>query len=301
MTNTMKLEQVVHSFLEYCAVEKNFSTHTLRSYKRTLSEFVAEAQEGNATVSGVQPSDIRAFVHGCSERGLSSSSIRQHISVLKSFFAFLYREEYTPVNIAARVVFPKPSKSLPSVSEVVALNSLIDSLPEKEPKDIRNKAMIELLYSSGLRVSELCSLQLVKVVPSTLRITGKGNKTRVVPLGESAKRLLQLYIDEARPLLSKEVTSALFLNNRGNAISDRSVRRIVHNVLELIQNGAKASPHVLRHSFATHLLDEGADLQAVSEMLGHSSLSTTQQYTHVSVERLKNTYAKAHPRSGNRN
>lgn len=294
----MKLAQAVHTFLEYCEIEKNFSTHTLRSYRKALDEFQTELAEVVEDVRDLTLSTIRVFVHACSERGLSVSSIRHRISVIKSFCKFLHRRGYTHSNVSVSLGFPSLPARLPTVADTKALNELLNGLPQETPLQIRDKAILELLYSSGLRVGELCSLRRMSQVPMKLTVTGKGNKSRVVPLGSRVVQALTHYLEMRNELVANSTIDALFVNNRGSAISDRSVRRIVEKHLGIIQQGSKASPHVLRHSFATHLLDNGADLQAVADMLGHASLSTTQQYTHVSVERLKQSYAKAHPRAG---
>lgn len=288
-------------FISYLQNEKNYSTHTITAYQRDLTQFMTFLHNQNVLLYQVDYRGIRRYLADLQHRELSKTTISRKIAAIKSFFRYLYRENYVQDNPAQLVTAPKKEKHLPQVmSEIDMAQFLDDYLSGLEPLALRNRAIFELLYSSGLRVSELTALtvQDIQRQQAVLRIQGKGNKERIVPVGEKAQRAIAAYLDHGRALLiGKEETDSLFLNHLGGALTARGVEYILD---QYVKKGAvryKVSPHTFRHSFATHLLDNGADLRVIQELLGHESLSTTQIYTDVSRAHIQQIYFKAHPRA----
>lgn len=297
----MQYYQAVRAFLEYCEVERNLSAHTVEAYRIALDQFAAYAVESDVDISSVAalaPADVRPFLGYLRDHGLSVKSIRLKLAAVKSLFRFCAKRSVIPVNPAAAVSSPRHEKKLPSFLQPAEIERLMASFDVSTPAGARDAAIAELLYSSGLRVAELTSLTLGHLSSEPqLRILGKGRKERIVPVGSKAVEALRRYLALRPQLVQHSSGQALFLSARGKPLSSAAVYRIIHNALMPITEAQQKSPHVLRHTFATHLLDNGADIRAVSDMLGHSSLSTTQIYTHVSVERLKNIYKQAHPKA----
>ena len=295
------METAIHSFLSYLRVEKALSQNTIDAYRRDLEKFSEFATErGLKKPAQVKRGDIVDFLGTLYVRKLDARSVARHLVSLRQLFRFLLAEELIPEDPVVTVESPKFRQSLPEFLSIEEVDRLLSQPDASSTLGLRDKAMIELLYSAGLRVSELCNLAVddLHVEAGSLRCIGKGNKERLVPVGKRALTVLQLYILKARPeILGERTSKYLFLNRRGSKL-DR-----INFWKTLGLYGRKAGlrkalkPHMLRHSFATHLLDRGADLRSVQIMLGHSDISTTQIYTHVVEERLKQVYKAHHPRA----
>jgi len=304
-----QVEKPLQDFLRYLKVEKNYSVHTLRSYESDLRQFVAfmgerieqtKAPDATPLVPAqVDHLDVRAYLASL-YRHNAKSSVGRKLSALRSFFRYLVRQGELTKNPADMVTAPKMGKVIPDFLPVDEAFQLMYGPDTTDVLGSRDRAILEVLYSCGLRVSELTDLDLksIDLDLAIARVMGKGGKERVVPIGGKARKALFNYLDRRGELLvGREEHGALFLNNRGGRLSSRSVSRLLKKHMQRCNLGRPLSPHGLRHSFATHLLDAGADLRAVQELLGHVSLSTTQRYTHLSVDRLMAEYDKAHPRS----
>jgi len=295
------VEAAIRSFLSYLRVEKALSQNTIDAYRRDLEKFSEFAMErGLEKAPQVKRADVVDFLASLYLRKLDARSVARHLVSLRQFFRFLLSEELIPEDPVVTVESPKFRKSLPQFLSVEEVDRLLAQPDVSSALGLRDKAMIELLYSAGLRVSELCNLAVddLHVDAGSLRCIGKGNKERLVPVGKRALAVLQLYIKKARPeILGEHTSKYLFIIRKGNKLDRIAFWK------NLALYGRKAglrkalTPHMLRHSFATHLLDRGADLRSVQMMLGHSDISTTQIYTHVVEERLKQVYKAHHPRA----
>ena len=286
------MKKYSEQFFTFLKVEQGVSAHTLRAYQKDLTEFLDFAPN---SLKKIDYLDIRSYLASLHAKKLKKTTISRKLAAIRSFFKFLHREGYVKNNPAKLVSTPKVPKALPKFLTIDEIFTLLDK-PEGETfKVSRDRAMLELLYSSGIRVSELTSLDIsdLDLRQSLIRVKGKGMKERIVPVGSKALEAIQVYLPERISLRKK--SSALFLNNRGGRLTQRSVRRIVLHYSRLIHLQGDLSPHTLRHTFATHLLHEGADLRVIQELLGHASLSTTQKYTHVDISHLAEVYDKAHP------
>ena len=286
------MKKYSEQFFAFLKVEQGVSAHTLRAYQKDLTEFLDFAPN---SLKKIDYLDIRSYLASLHARKLKKTTISRKLAAIRSFFKFLHREGYVKKNPAKLVSTPKVPRSLPKFLTIDEIFSLLDT-PEGETFRVcRDRAMLELLYSSGIRVSELTSLDIsdLDLRESLIRVKGKGMKERIVPVGSKALESIQEYLPERLSLRKK--SSALFLNNRGGRLTQRSVRRIVLHYSRMIRMKGELSPHTLRHTFATHLLHEGADLRVIQELLGHASLSTTQKYTHVDITHLAEVYDKAHP------
>ncbi len=284
-------------FLSYLSYEKGFSQNTLFSYKHDLKQFLIFIK-GKA--EDASRAHISRFVAFLSQKNYASSSIARKLSALKSFYHFLVREKYVKEDPTGQMLLPKKIKLLPKALSLGDILKLLENIPQKDPLDIRDQALFELLYASGMRASEAMGLDLLDVdlKISFVRVLGKGSKERLVPLGEKAKKSLENYMVKARPqILKNKEHPALFLDQHGKRLSRQGLWWIVKKWVKILSLSSKISPHTLRHTFATHLLEGGADLRSVQEMLGHANIATTQIYTSVSRERLKKAYLSAHPRA----
>lgn len=301
------MKKELHDFLRYLRVEKNYSGHTLRNYQSDLCQFIdfLEARrEGKSSSDQMDPKqlghlDVRAYLASLYKRN-AKSSVARKLAALRSFFAYLLRQGHIKHNPASMVSAPKMGKSIPDFLQVDEAFQLMHGPDGENVLGSRDRAILEILYSCGLRASELTALNLdsFDLELGIIRVMGKGRRERVVPVGSKAREALSRYTQRRGELLgSQKEHGALFLNNRGGRLSARSVGRLLKKHLQRCNIGRPLSPHGLRHSFATHMLDAGADLRAVQEMLGHVSLSTTQRYTHLSVDKLMAEYDRAHPRS----
>jgi integrase/recombinase XerC len=301
----MKLEHSIKEFLIYCENERNYSRHTIIAYEKALGQFFDYLVEEYANIphlEQIKTGDIRPFLGYLIDEGKKKSTMKLKISAVKSFFRFCHKKTYIKTNPASLIITPKKEKKLPSFLLKNEISELLDNINENEPQQIRNKALIELLYSSGLRISEVLQLNVndINFYNKTVKVFGKGRKERIVPIGEKAIESLKKYISKRSEIACRN-EAALFVSIRGNRMNPVNAWRIVNKLMKEHTESPQKSPHVLRHTFATHLLDNGADIQSVSEMLGHASLSSTQVYTHVSIERLKEAYKKAHPKAENSN
>lgn len=295
------LEHAVDDFFHYLKIERGLADNTLVSYKNDLiqySHFIKE--KAYQDWQDVEKEDITQFLTKVKHSGKSSSTIARMISSIRSFHQFLIREQLTDHDPSLHMETPKQSRLLPEILSTAEIDILLD-INGSKPLDLRNKAMLELMYATGLRVSELVTLNVSDLHLSMgfVRCFGKGGKERIIPLGELAIQALEVYVHSAREELLKNNTTepALFLNNQGKSLSRQGFWKIIKQIA--LENGLTKpiSPHMLRHSFATHLLENGADLRSVQEMLGHADISTTQIYTHITKTRLKDMYDQFHPRA----
>lgn len=289
------MEKYIEKFIRYMEIEKNYSPHTVLNYKLDLKDFRSFYADGD--IEKIDYLVLRKYLAGLKEKALSSRSVVRRLSALRSFFRFLTREGYLKNNPILVLSSPKLDKHLPQFLTEEEVLKLINSVSIKDSHDIlgvRNRAILETFYSTGMRISEVAGLnqQNIDFISGTVKVLGKGRKERLVPIGDHAMRAIKDYLDKR-----EKQTEAVFLNKNGKRITDRGIRDAVMKYLRLASIRKGVSPHTLRHSFATHLLDHGADLRSVQELLGHVNLSTTQVYTHLTTERIKNVYDKAHPRA----
>lgn len=286
------MKKHIEQFLDYLKEERGVSPLTLKAYTEDLEEFHNSIDK---RLKDIDNHDIRGFLAFLHHRKLKKSSIARKLATVRSFFRYLHREGILSKNPARLVSTPKVPKNLPRFLSVDEVFSLVEKPQGDTFAATRDKAILELLYSSGLRVAELTSLDIgdLDMKESLVRVKGKGMKERIIPVGTKAMGAIRNYLPERISL--KKKSQALFLNIRGGRLTQRSVRRIVLHYSRMINLDSNPGPHTLRHTFATHLLHEGADLRSIQELLGHSSLSTTQRYTHVDIGHLMEVYDKAHP------
>jgi integrase/recombinase XerC len=299
-------QQAVDRFLAYLRDQRRVSDNTLRAYESDLRQF-GEFLAGRLATAPLPPAPekidvlaVRGFVARLSRDGLGKSSIARKLAAVRSFLKYVVREGRLEHNPAVGVPTPKVPKGLPRDLTVDEMFNLLDTIPGDDIAGLRDRAILELLYSAGLRVGELVSLNIedFDLNGGMVRVLGKGNKERLVPFGSKAAVALDRWLEGGKELRAKSTApEAVFLNLRGGRLTDRSVRRVLDRRISEAAIRGHVSPHALRHSFATHLLGAGADLRAIQELLGHSSLSTTQRYTHVSTDALMRVYDKAHPRA----
>jgi integrase/recombinase XerC len=289
--NIIYMEDYIKKFLRYLEIERDVSAHTLRAYKEDLKLFSGAVK---SSIKNISHNDVRAFV---AEQisGHKKTTAGRRLASVRSFFRFLYREGYVNANPAKLVPTPKLPATLPRFLSVDDVFSLVETPKEIGFTYIRDRSILELLYSSGLRVSEIAGLNIddISVKEGLVKVRGKGKKERMVPVGKKAVDAIRNYMVERVLLKKKE--NALFLNKNGSRLTDRTIRRIVVKYARAIGISGKIGPHTLRHTFASHLLQGGADLRVIQELLGHSSLSTTQKYTHLDITHLMEIYDKAHP------
>ncbi len=292
----------IKRFIDHLGKERGLSQFTLSSYRGDLLQFYSFLREKTPhqkdLISTVDRFLLRHFLGKLKAEGYANGSISRKLSAIRSFYKFLCREGITSANPAVYISSPKKKKKLPSFLSPEQISSLMGSPQRPDVLGLRDKAILETFYGSGIRLRELVGLNLshLDLANNLIKVKGKGDKERIVPMGRSASAAIRKYLEKREELKPKE--DALFLNYRGYRLSPRGVELIVKGYLRKISEDGSLSPHSLRHSFATHLLDRGADLRAVKELLGHSSLSTTQIYTHITAERIKKVYRQAHPRAG---
>ncbi len=300
----LSLDQQIQQFLTYLQTERDVSPHTLAAYRSDLAQLLAfvlceRGERESVSAPDVDHLLLRRYLAGLS-KNTKKSSIGRKLAAIRSFFRFLLRRGMIAGNPAELIATPKKEQRLPFHLDIDQATSLMEAPNDDRKYARRDRAILELLYSSGLRVSELTGLNIGELDPvaGMVRVTGKGGKERIVPVGSRALEALQEYLDQRG---EDAVRGALFVNTRGGRINRRSVARIVDAHVLRIAAFKRISPHTLRHTFATHMLEGGADLRAIQELLGHASLSTTQKYTHVSIDRLMEVYDKAHPKAHNKN
>lgn len=294
---------MVEGFLKYLQYEKRFSVHTIDAYKVDLEQFSVFLQSQYEIVEPaiIQHIHIRSWAVSLMEQKYSASSIRRKLSTLKSYFRFLQREQVIARSPMLQVSLPKLGKRLPSVVPEQYLEQMLNAIdPTDDYEKFRNQLVVELCYLTGMRRGELLNLKVsdLNLSAFTIKVLGKGNKERLIPISHAMATLLRQYLDVRQKTFPNTLELALLLTKDGKAAYPKLIYRIVKDALSTITTQEKRSPHVLRHSFATHLSDHGADLNAIKELLGHSSLAATQIYTHHSIERLKKIYQQAHPKSG---
>lgn len=289
------MERYIEKFIRYLDIEKNYSKHTILNYRLDLEDFM-----NFLSGQGLEKVDylfLRKYLALLKEKSMQPRTVSRKLSTLRSFFKFLAREGFIKNNPILSVSSPKLDRHLPQFLTEEEVVRLIDSVVPKNQKDelrFRDKAVLETFYSTGMRISELSGLNIedIDFIGSVVKVRGKGKKERYVPIGDHATRAIREYLEKR-----KRQDRALFLNKNGLRITDRGIRWAVEKYLRLLSVRKGVSAHTLRHSFATHLLNHGADLRSVQELLGHANLSTTQIYTHLTTERLKAVYDKAHPRA----
>jgi tyrosine recombinase XerC len=290
------MRRFVEKFMNYLDVEKNYSAHTLRAYGADLGELAAFI--GQKAPEAVDHLDIRKFLARLKEGNCSKRTTVRKLSAVRSFFKFLLREGLVKSNPADGMFTPKLDKRLPEYLDVEKTEKLVNSPYGDALMKMRDRALLEVLYSTGIRVSELVGLNLddVDLISGVAKVRGKGKKERLALLGKQAQRALRGYLEKKEGKYNVR-SGAIFMNKNGTRLTDRSVRRILDKYVAESGIDRKISPHAIRHSFATHLLDRGADLRSVQELLGHKNISTTQIYTHLGTKRIKEIYDKAHPRA----
>ena len=296
----MALEADVRTFLSYLRVEKGLSDNTIQSYRRDMLKFVGFLDKQNLVTAKIQRQDVVDFLATLYKRRLDSRSVARHLVTIRHFFRFSLLEGFIKEDPAATIESPKFRQSLPYFLSVEEVERLLAQPDTSSAIGLRDKAIIELMYSTGIRVSELASIRVgdLQMEAGCLRCIGKGNKERLVPVGKKALAVVEAYMKRSRPELLKDNASAnLFLNQRGRPMDRVMIWKMMGRYGRKAALRKPLKPHTLRHSFATHLLDRGADLRSVQMMLGHSDISTTQIYTHVVEERLKQVYKAHHPRA----
>lgn len=303
---SVALSEIRDAFLKYLESERNLSAHTIRAYLGDLDSFFEHLEKLDVTdFSKLELSHIRSWLANQQVKGGARTTLSRRAVSIRLFTKWATKKGYLAKDVGATLATPKGARTLPDVLNVadtgLAMDALATRVAEEDgPLSKRDCAMVEVLYASGARVSELCGLDLqdIDYERNTIRVIGKGNKERTIPLGNPAMRALDAWLKEGRPSLAGDKSDrAVFLGARGKRIDQRTVRTVVYQALEALEGAVKLGPHALRHSAATHLLEGGADLRTVQEILGHASLATTQIYTHVSTERLQKAFKQAHPRA----
>ncbi|SER46693.1 site-specific tyrosine recombinase XerD [Salipaludibacillus aurantiacus] len=290
------------AFIHYLTVEKGLAGNSTAAYERDLQSYLLylEKVEGIKALNDVKKSNILHFLYHLNDLGRAGTTISRALSSIRSFHQFLIRERLSDQDPSVHVEMPRPDKTLPKILSTAEVEALLEAPDSSTPLGIRNRAMLEILYATGVRVTELCSLKLgdIHLHMGFIRCLGKGNKERIIPLGQMASEALEKYLNDSRPVLTKKLShDLLFVNHHGRPLSRQGFWKVLKQLSGAARIEKELTPHTLRHSFATHLLENGADLRAVQEMLGHADISTTQIYTHVTKVRMKDVYSKYHPRA----
>ena len=294
----MNIDTAIADFINYCIFEKGLSDKTKESYGYDLNTYKEYLYDkGINNVKNITTKDIEDYLKYRNEQNELTSTIAHNLTVIKNFHSYLLKSKIIDKDVSENISRPKLRKTLPKTLSIDDIDKLLD-IRLNTLYDYRNKAMIELMYGSGLRVSELISLDLhsIDFTNCIIRITGKGKKDRIVPVGEYSMYYLEKYLEVRNSMLKKENTDALFLNNHGKRMTRQGFFKNLKTILKNQGLDENVSPHTLRHSFATHLLERGADLRSIQELLGHSDISTTRIYTHISDNKVKEEYIKYHPR-----
>jgi integrase/recombinase XerD len=303
MGSNGQMEDQLKDFIHFLIVEKGLAKNTIVSYERDLKSYIKYF--GNVeqlkNVNEVERIHIIHFLGRLKEQGKSSRTLARHVASIRAFHQFLLRERVSDHDPSVHIETPKLERTLPKVLNLAEVETLLDSPDTKDHYGIRDKAMLELLYATGIRVSELIGLQTsdVHLTMGFVRCIGKGNKERIIPIGKTALAALEHYVNNGRShfISKKNHDNALFLNHHGKQLTRQGFWKILKKLAQGAGIEKELTPHTLRHSFATHLLENGADIRAVQELLGHSDISTTQIYTHVTKTRLRDVYSKFHPRA----
>jgi integrase/recombinase XerD len=303
MGSNGQMEDQLQDFIHFLIVEKGLAKNTIVSYERDLKSYIKYFSnvEQLKSFNEVERIHIIHFLGHLKEQGKSSRTLARHVASIRAFHQFLLRERVSDHDPSVHIETPKLERTLPKVLNLEEVETLLDSPNLKDHYGIRDKAMLELLYATGIRVSELIGLQTgdVHLTMGFVRCIGKGNKERIIPIGKTALSALENYVNNGRShfISKKNHDNALFLNHHGKQLTRQGFWKILKKLAQGAGIEKELTPHTLRHSFATHLLENGADIRAVQEMLGHSDISTTQIYTHVTKTRLKDVYSKFHPRA----
>lgn len=290
----MKNDSFLKDYLDYLKIDKKYSNNTILSYESNLKHFFKEYQKD---ITKIEKKDLDSFLETLTRQNLTTTSIAHYVTVLKEFFKFLEKEGWISHNPSIYLEMPKLRHHLPTVLSEEEIDKILD-IPLNNKYDYRNKAMLELMYSTGIRISELLDIKIhdINLQEATLKVMGKGSKERILPLGDYALYYISIYLKNFRSeLLKKENNDYLFLNSRGSKLSRQAFFKLIKEIAVKKDIQTNFSPHTLRHSFATHLLKHGADLRSIQELLGHSSLSTTQIYTHIVDEQIQRDYDASHP------
>ncbi len=296
------LKNLIKEYVYYLKVTKGLAKNTVDSYTRDLLDYAdyLEKNRNRTQIFQIKKKDVSAYLKALRNRGISPKTVTRHLSSIRSFHRYAHSENLIDDNVVNKVRPPKQKKSLPVILNEAEVDCLIENAGDgKKPLSLRNVAMVELAYGAGLRASELVGLNLEDIhLPKALvHVTGKGNKERIVPIGESCVEALRSYITHGRQALRPKTQKVLFLNRFGKRLSRVGMYSVMKTLAERAGIDKRISPHTLRHSFATHLLEHGADLKAVQELLGHEDVMTTELYTHLSKNHLRRAYEKAHPRA----
>ena len=306
MSNS-EFAEVIDAFEKNLRTERHLSDHTIRAYLGDLESLTAHLGAlGITDISKLELSHIRSWLANMQVKGGARTSLSRRAVSIRLFTKWAKKKGYTETDVGVQLVTPKPHRTLPEVLDIPSATLAMDALAlrvseeEDSPMSLRDCAMVEVLYASGARVSELCGLDFdsIDYERQTIRVLGKGNKERTIPIGNPAMKALTAWVKDGRPHVATNIsTNAVFLGARGKRIDQRTVRTVVYEALSALEGFERMGPHALRHSAATHLLEGGADLRTVQEILGHASLATTQIYTHVSTQRLQQAFKQAHPRA----
>lgn len=295
------MEMLIDQFIHFLAVEKGLAANTLESYQRDMLAFTAYLRDhGVSDIRDSTRTHIIGYLMTLQEKGRATATLSRNMASIRAFYQFLVRDKYLDKDPSIHLETPKIEKRLPKVLSIEEVERLLEGPSLQNPAGLRDKAMLELLYATGIRVSELVSLAVgdVNLDMGFVKCLGKGSKERIIPLGSVAIHMVRQYMDAGRPKLLKDKNeTALFLNHLGKQITRQGFWKIIKRYAQQVNIRTEITPHTLRHSFATHLLENGADLRSVQEMLGHADISTTQIYTHVTRTRIKDVYAKTHPRA----
>ncbi|WP_234571862.1 tyrosine recombinase XerC [Rhodohalobacter sp. 614A] len=306
------MKELIDKYLKYLKIERNSSDHTITSYQNDLTQlldFTAqhfEKEPDSVDVSDIDRLTIRLWLGELTEEGMARNTIARKVAAVRSFFKYCYKRSYITKNPAHLLIIPKKEKRLPKIVQAGEINEMMELASDPAPETVQERAILELFYSTGIRLSELTNLNVkdIQIHQHQLTVLGKGSKQRIVPLGDKALDAIKNHLQTRSELFttksSKEAKNALFLSVGGNRIYPRMVQRIIKKYLLKVSEVTQKSPHTLRHSFATHMLDAGADIRLIKEFLGHANLASTQIYTHTSVERLQKIYSQAHPRAENK-
>lgn len=288
------MDRYIEKFIRYLEIEKNYSKYTISNYRLDLEGF--KKFLGDSALDKIDYLVLRKYLAILKEKNLKNRTVGRHLSTLRSFFKFLIREGYLKNNPIAGLSSPRQEKPLPLFLTEEEVTKLIGAVKLNDERGFRDRAVVETFYSTGIRVSELVGLNIedVDFIGGVAKVIGKGKKERIVPIGDIALSAIRAYLERRK---KEQEAGALFLNKSGKRITDRGIRNIIDKYIRIASIRQGVSPHTLRHSFATHLLNRGADLRSVQELLGHVNLSTTQIYTHLTTEKLKKVYDKAHPRA----
>ena len=297
-------KEVLNTFRAYIVVEKNFSEHTAKAYVSDVLSFLIWLEENN--IEKVDFERIREYLRFIYKYNYKKTTVSRKISALRTFYKYLYREHIVESNPVTGISTPKKDKTLPKFLSKDEIEQILNNVNIESPAGYRNRTILELLWATGMRISELSGLNYgdLNLEQNEIRVFGKGAKERIVLVSERAKSYLQRYIQNARSLVAQGFSvgdlsedSPVFINNTGYRLNPKTIRNVINSIVEKISLPKKVTPHVFRHSFATYLIENGADLRVVQELLGHASISNTQIYTHISTKHLTETYNKAHPRA----